>query len=159
MSLVLAWPLGLLTTGFGLPDAPRLGVLPKHFLLHPGEEIHYTVVAYSESSKARMPDCTLSIENPEIVRSIEPKGVLEAVQRGRTELVIRTPNSERRVTVEVAGRAQPAMKAVPHRVSGRLLRSSCFSSAMPILMVSTTRPSPNAELIVWCEMPKSMAGP
>jgi hypothetical protein len=39
---------------------------------------------------------------------------LEAVQQGRTELSVRTPTLERRVPIEVAGRAQAPMIAVPH---------------------------------------------
>jgi hypothetical protein len=36
--------LGLLTTGYGPPGTPVLEVFPKHFLLHPGGQIHYTVL-------------------------------------------------------------------------------------------------------------------
>jgi hypothetical protein len=40
--------------------------------------------------------------------------MFEAMRPGRTELVVRTPTSERRVTIEVAGPAQPPMMAVHH---------------------------------------------
>ena len=36
------------------------------------------------------------------------------MEPGRTELVVRSPTSERRVSIEVAGRAQPPMMAVPY---------------------------------------------
>ena len=111
-SLLLLCLLVLLTTGCGPSGAPGLEVLPKHFLLHPGEQIHYSV--HERSGKSLSVDYEFDIGDPEIVRPIEPKGVLEAVRPGRTELVVRTPASERRVTIEVAGRAQPPMMAVPH---------------------------------------------
>lgn len=105
----------LLATGCGPPGTPGLELIPKHFLLHPGEQIHYTVLERSEDSQPRFADdYEFAIEDPEIVRLIEPTGVFEAVRAGRTELVVRTPTSERRVGVEVAGPAQPPMRAVHH---------------------------------------------
>ena len=90
-------------------------VFPKHFLLHPGERIHYTVLERSEDSQLLFTDdYEFAIEDPEIVRLIEPRGVFEALGLGRTELVVRTPTSERRISVEVAGRAQPPMMGVHH---------------------------------------------
>jgi hypothetical protein len=82
--------------------------LPKHFLLHPGEQIHYQVVERSRSI-----DYEVAIKDTKIVRPIEPKGVIEAVRPGRTELTVRTPTSERRIAIQVAGRPQPPMGAVP----------------------------------------------
>jgi hypothetical protein len=115
MSLLLLCLLGLLATR-GSPGANQLEIFPKHFRLHPGEQIHHSVVERSENGRprSRSVDYEFAIEDPKIVRPIEPKGVLEAVGPGRTELVVRTPTSARRVTVEVAGRAQPPMKAVHH---------------------------------------------
>jgi hypothetical protein len=95
----------------GSPAQPRLEVFPKQFLLHPGEQIHYTVVEHSENGPLSV-DYDFTIEDHKIVRPIEPKGVLEAVAPGHTELVVRTPTAERRVTIEVAGPAQPPMNAV-----------------------------------------------
>src|SRR5262249_52947818 len=40
---------------------------------------------------------------------------IEAVRPGRTHLVVRTPTSERRITIDVAGPAQPPIMAVPYR--------------------------------------------
>jgi len=87
-------------------------VFPRHFLLQPGEQIHYT--ACSEDSKPRCPDAEFATTDPKIVRMVDPKGILEAVRPGRTELVVRIPTSERRITIEVAGPAQPPMMAVPY---------------------------------------------
>lgn len=112
LSLLL---LGLLGLDHRLrAGTPGQEVLPKHFLLHPGEQIHYQVLERSENGRPRSVDYELAIKNPEIVRPIEPKGVIEAVARGRTDLVVRTPTSEQRITIEVAGRAQPPMMAIPH---------------------------------------------
>jgi len=94
--------------------AAELELLPKHFVLRPGEQIHYQVIERIVNREPRSVDYDLAIKNPQIVRPIEPKGVIEAVAPGRTELVMRTPTSERRVTIEVAGRPQPPMMAVPH---------------------------------------------
>jgi hypothetical protein len=55
------------------------------------------------------------------VRLIEPTGVFEAVGPGRAELVVRTLTSERRVSVEVAGRAQPPMMAVHHSTIAQIV--------------------------------------
>ncbi|PYS19811.1 MAG: hypothetical protein DMG11_31165 [Acidobacteria bacterium] len=105
--------MGLLATS-GSPGTAELDIFPKHFLLQPGEQIHYTVLERSEGSQPRFADAKFATEDPEIVRLIEPTGVFEAVRPGRTELVVRTPTSERRLTVEVAGRAQAPMTAVHH---------------------------------------------
>jgi hypothetical protein len=94
-------------------DAPELEVFPKHFTLRPGEQIHYNVVERSRDGQSRTVDYEFTIENHQIVRPIE-KWVLEAARPGRTELLVRTPSSERRVTLEVAGHALPSLAAVPH---------------------------------------------
>jgi hypothetical protein len=91
-----------------------LEVLPKHFRLQSGEQIHYQVVEWHEGQPPRSVDYEFSIENATILRRLEPAGVIEAVAPGRTELVVRTPAAERRVTIEVTGRSEPPMVAVPH---------------------------------------------
>lgn len=105
----------LLATGCGETDTPRLELLPKHFLLHPGEQIHYQVRERSEDSQPREPaHYEFSVEDPKIIQLIEPTGLFEAVRPGRTELVVRTRASEQRFRVDVAGGAQPPIMAVPH---------------------------------------------
>jgi hypothetical protein len=104
----------LLAASRGGARTSELEVFPKHFSLHPGEQIHYQVVERAEDSQARSVDYELTIENHQIVRAIEPKGVIEAVRPGRTELVVRTPTAERRIAIEVTGRPQPPMRAVPY---------------------------------------------
>jgi len=97
--------------------APELEVFPKHFLLHPGEQIHYQVRVREGEHSKDVPDYKFSIEDPEIVRPIQhPKGELfiEAVRPGRTQLVVRTPTSETRIYVEVAGPVQPPLMTVPY---------------------------------------------
>jgi hypothetical protein len=94
--------------------APRLEVFPKHFLLHPGEQIHYTVCESTESHRPRCPDAEFTTKDPGIVRAVKPTGLFEALRPGRTELIVRTPGTERRVTVQVAGGAEVPMRAVPH---------------------------------------------
>ena len=111
---------GVLAAGCGTRRATELDVLPKHYLLQPGEQIHYTIVERLENGKTRQPDGTFTTEDASIVRLIRPAGVLEAVRPGQTELVARTPTSERRVTIEVAGSAQPPMTAVPYRSIPRI---------------------------------------
>ena len=39
---------------YGHP-APRLEVFPKHFLLHPGEQIHYTVCEWPKGNQLHCP--------------------------------------------------------------------------------------------------------
>ena len=115
MSLLLLCLLGLLATGFRQTGTPGLEIFPKHFLLHPGEQIHYTVLERSEDSQPRSAaHYEFTIEDPKIMRLIESTGVFEAVGPGHTDLVVRTPTSVRRVSIEVGGRAQPPIKAVPH---------------------------------------------
>ena len=97
---------------FAAHAASGLEVFPRHFLLHPGEQIHYT--ACSDDSKPRCPDAVFAIADPKIVRIVDPKGILEAIRPGRTELAVRIPNSERRITIQVAGPAQSPIAAVPH---------------------------------------------
>ena len=96
--------------------ASSLEIFPKHFLLHPGEQIHYTVCESQEGNQPRCPDAEFATKDPEIVRLIKPTGLFEALRPGRAELVVRTPASERRVTVQVAGRAETPMMGVPHSI-------------------------------------------
>ena len=107
--------IGLLAAGCRAHGATQLEVLPEHFLLQPGEQIHYTVVEHLEDGKTRQPDGTFVTDDASILRVMKPTGLLEAGKAGRTELVVRTAASERRVTIEVAGSAQPPMMAVPYR--------------------------------------------
>jgi len=121
--------MGLLCAGSGQTRTPRLELLPKHFRLHPGEQIHYNVLERSDSGKllvqsqAHFPDPEFAVVNSRIVRLIDPKGVIEGVSAGRTELVVRTPTAQRQITIEVAGDAQPPLAAVPfgtvHELSAR----------------------------------------
>lgn len=103
--------LGLLATGCRPNGTTGLEVLPKQFLLHPGEQIHYTVLERSEDREPRFAaHYEFATENPEIVRLIKPTGVFEAVGRGRTALVVR--NSDFRKAIWVAdiwgpGNARP----------------------------------------------------
>jgi hypothetical protein len=95
--------------------AVSLEVFPKHFLLRPGERIHYTACEIVDGKPPRCPDAEFSVRDPEIVRPMKPAGVLEALRPGRTELIVRTPTAERRVSVQVAGGALPPMMAAPHK--------------------------------------------
>ena len=114
MSLLLLCLSGLLATGFGQTGAPGLELFPKRFLLRPGERIHYQVREPSEGGRLREPaNYEFASNDNKIVRLINPKGMLEAVAPGRTELVVRTPTSDVRVPIEVAGRALPPIRAVP----------------------------------------------
>lgn len=89
-------------------------VLPEHFVLQPGEKIHYTVLECSQEGRYRFADGKFTIENPKIVRMIKPTGIFEAVKNGRTELVVRTPTSERRIFIDVTGMPQQPIFAIPH---------------------------------------------
>jgi hypothetical protein len=127
--------LGLLTTTLGRPATPDLELFPKHFVLHPGEQIHYNVcptVAVEAYLRGKLPrnefrcvDAKFSTEDPKVLRLIKATtikngeettvdGVLEAVRSGRTGLVVSTPKSVQRFTITVAGAAQPSIIAVPH---------------------------------------------
>jgi hypothetical protein len=93
-----------------------LEVLPNHFRLQPGEQIHYQVRERSGDGQSRSADYKFTISDPGIVRPIDPKGELfiEAVRPGRTEILVQTQNSKQQVTIEVTGNLQPPMKAVPY---------------------------------------------
>jgi hypothetical protein len=80
---------GLLAAAQGPPGIPELEIFPKHFLLHPGEQIHYQVRIREGDRSQSVPKYEFAIEKPEIVRPIEPRGELfiEALRPGRTELV------------------------------------------------------------------------
>ena len=127
--------LSLLTTTWGRPATPDLALFPKHFVLHPGEQIHYNVCpavaveAYLSGKLSRNEfhcvDAKFSTEDPKVLRLIKATtikngeettvdGVLEAVRAGRTSLVVSTPNSVQRFTITVAGAAQPSIIAIPH---------------------------------------------
>src|SRR4029077_7711883 len=103
MRLPYVAAIGLLAASCGARHATELEVLPRHFQLRPGEQIHYTVVEHFENGKTRQPDGTFAIEDPAIVRLIKPTGLLEAARAGRTEMLVRTPASERRIRIDVTG--------------------------------------------------------
>jgi len=106
---------GLFATSSVSLVTPELELFPKHFTLHPGERIHYQVRERDEKNQSREPaHYEFTVEDPKILRLIQPSEVFEAVKAGRTELVVRTPTSVRRFRIEVAGSAQPPIKAVPH---------------------------------------------
>jgi hypothetical protein len=133
-SLLLIGLVGLLGTISGRPATPKIELFPKHFRLHPGERIHYNVCPSEEverylkgalpRSEFRCLDAKFSTEDTTILRLVAERtikngeetavdGVLEAVRSGRTDLVVRTSNSEQRFTITVAGAAQPSFKTVP----------------------------------------------
>jgi hypothetical protein len=104
----------LLGSWLQLTAASRLDIFPKHFLLHPGEQIHYTVCQSAEGNQSRCSDAEFVTRNPDVVRLIKPSGLLEAVRPGSAELVVRSAGSEQRFTVRVAGRAETPMMEVTH---------------------------------------------
>ncbi len=95
----------------------HLAVLPNRFSLQPGEQIHYQVRLDKNGTSQNVDDYRFTIENREIVRTIpHPKGelVIEALRRGRTTLVVRTPALEQRFAITVTGPAQAQIMAVPY---------------------------------------------
>src|SRR6516164_203009 len=84
---------------------PVLEVLPEHYLLHPGEQIHYQVRVREGGRSESVPHYEFDIETPGVVRLLASNGELsvEGVRSGRTALRLRTPTAERRLTLEVAG--------------------------------------------------------
>lgn len=85
------------------------GVFPRHFLLHPGEQIHYTACRQLPCG-----DAEYATRNAEIVRLVKPSGLFEALRPGRTELVVRLQGAEQRIPIRVAGPAEAPLSAVPH---------------------------------------------
>lgn len=63
-----------------------------------------------------MPHYDFAIQPTGVVRAIGPSGELfiEAVRPGRTNIVVRTPTSQQRITIDVIGPAQPPIRAVPY---------------------------------------------
>lgn len=108
--------IGLFACGLPLAGrpAPRLEIFPKHFKLHPGERIHYTVCELREGARPRCPDAGFATADSAIVRLVEPAGLFQAVRPGRTEIAAHTPDAQVRVPVEVAGAPETPMNAVPH---------------------------------------------
>ena len=60
----------VLSTSAFAPAAPALELLPNHFLLHPGERIHYTAVQRSANGQRRVVDCDVASQDATIVRAI-----------------------------------------------------------------------------------------
>jgi hypothetical protein len=71
-------------------------------------------VGSREHNQPQCPDAEFASRDPEVVRLISPKGLFEAVRPGHTEIIARTTTGERRVAVQVAGRAETPMRSVPH---------------------------------------------
>src|SRR5262249_25066499 len=112
---VSAFPIDIKSSRNISQGSVELELLPKHFLLHPGEQIHYTVLQRMERDQARFVDATFSVTDATILRPIESAGVFEAMAPGRTELLVRTPASnQQKVVIEVSGHAQSPMMAVPY---------------------------------------------
>src|SRR4051812_20163504 len=132
--LLLVGMFGLLLPSSGRSATSELELFPKHFRLRPGERIHYNVCPSAEverylkgalsRSEFHCLDAKFSTDDTTILRLIQETtfkngeeiavdGVLEAVRTGRTNLVVRTPNSEQRFAITVAGAAEPSFKTVP----------------------------------------------
>ena len=58
------------------PKSPSadLEIFPKHFLLHPGEQIHYTVCEPHEGSQTSLSRCRVRCQEPAILRLINRPG-------------------------------------------------------------------------------------
>jgi hypothetical protein len=98
-------------------DAPELEIFPKHFLLQPGEQIHYQVRARDGNGSKDVAEYKFTIDSPDIVRPVpQSKGALfvEAIRPGRSEIQVRSSTSEARMTIDVAGPMQSPMQAVPY---------------------------------------------
>ena len=97
-------------------SGPELDIFPDHVRLRPGEQVHYQVYIREGDRSQSVPHYEFAIEEPGIVRPIEPSGDLfiEAVRSGRTNILVRTATAKRRLTVDVAGPAQPPIAAVPY---------------------------------------------
>ena len=106
--------LGLSSRGGEPAGEPELEVVPQHFVLQPGERIHYTVCERLSGNHARCPNATFAVSDPNIVRMIDPKGIFEAVATGHTELLVRTTTARRGINVEVRGPAVPPIASVPY---------------------------------------------
>jgi hypothetical protein len=116
VSLLLILLVACLGAGFGQSGAPGLELFPDHFTLRPGERIHYQVFEHFQNGRPREPShYEFATADSKIVRLVEPTGLFEAGAVGRTDIVIRTPTTERRVRIEVAGTARPPISAVPQK--------------------------------------------
>ena len=54
--------MALLVAAYGPPAGPGLEVLPKHFMLHPGEQIHYQVLERAENRDLRAVDYEFAVK-------------------------------------------------------------------------------------------------
>ena len=113
LSLMMLFIAPVAIVAFSARAARELEVLPKRFVLQPGEQIHYTILDRADDGKLKFADGQFTVADPEIVRLINPVGVFEAIKAGRTELIVRTPDLERRIPIEVTGPAQQPIRAVP----------------------------------------------
>ena len=59
-------------------------------------------------------DYEFEIGNPQVLELKDRRGLFRALSRGRTELIVKSPRSERRYEIEVRGDALPVLTAVPH---------------------------------------------
>src|SRR5215467_3887602 len=114
---------GLVATSSASPDKPQLEVFPQHFMLQPGEQVHYQVLERPQKGTRPQTPCKIleafgcpnvkfGVEDSNIVRLINTSGMYEAIRPGRTQLIFHTATLERRIAVEVAGPAQTSMMAV-----------------------------------------------
>src|SRR5690242_13030100 len=104
-SLLLLCLLALPSASGESTGTPQLELIPKHFTLHPGEQIHYTVLKRPRWGSPihnpckiaigfGCPDVRFGVGDPRIVQLIEADGncaLFEAKRPGLTQLVVHAP--------------------------------------------------------------------
>ena len=102
-------------TGCGQPEVSGIEVFPRQFDLRPGETIHYSLLEHTGDGELHFfDDYEFQIGNPQVLELKDRRGLFRALSRGRTDLIVKSPRSERRYEIEVRGDVLPVLTAVPH---------------------------------------------
>ena len=118
----LAW-LGVATiavTACGIETPPtRLEVYPDQTSLHVGDVINYSVYQRDDGALSPVEDYSLAPKDPTVVRVVSTRQ-LEAVSAGRTEVLIRSDDVERVLSIDVDPEARPPIPATHHSKVDRI---------------------------------------
>ena len=97
----------------------RLEVYPEQSHLRVGDQIHYTVMYRRDGAPNFVEDYSLESLDPEVVRVVDSIR-LEAMSPGRSEVLVRSPEGERVLSIEVEPVARPPIPALHHTEVDRL---------------------------------------
>ncbi len=104
----------------GIETSPaRLEVYPQQTRLRVGDRINYSVYQRDDGALSTVENYSLAPKDPTVVRVVNTRQ-LEAVSAGRTEVLVRSDDVERVLSIDVGPEARPPIPATHHSEVDRI---------------------------------------